>query len=82
MYFLLMLHKGCGWVATALLRSKTQTEGAARICSSHGGEMKQQDPQSSHAIELNISALKPVPCPPTFYWPMQVAWPSPQIMRA
>lgn len=35
-------------------------------------------PQPSHAIASNISALKQMPHPPTFHWPTQVTWPSPQ----
>ena len=33
-------------------------------------------PQLSHTIASNMSALKQVLHLPTFYWPMQVTWPS------
>lgn len=30
----------------------------------------------SHTLASNMSALKQMPHLPTFYWPMQVTWPS------
>lgn len=40
------------------------------------GRTEIRGPQLSHTRASNTSALKQMPHLPTFYWPMQVTWPS------